>query len=154
MESYSRIDRWRSFLYRRLARWITCEVKLLGQHPLALDNKFQVNSLQDVFCHPFYWQLYNWLPEPPRLVVDLGAHCGHFSMLADVCFRTQFGAVDPEYLLVEPNPKLTPVIRRNLQKSGLCTRASDRSHNRAGRGECRTRALSLPPSGSRRPGCL
>lgn len=122
MESYSRIDRWRSFLYRRLARWITCEVKLLGQHPLALDNKFQVNSLQDVFCHPFYWQLYNWLPEPPRLVVDLGAHCGHFSMLADVCFRTQFGAVDPEYLLIEPNPKLTPVIRRNLQKSGLCPR--------------------------------
>lgn len=71
MESYSRIDRWRSFLYRRLARWITCEVKLLGQHPLALDNKFQVNSLQDVFCHPFYWQLYNWLLEPPQQVVDL-----------------------------------------------------------------------------------
>lgn len=113
-------DRWRSFLYRRLARLITCEIKLLGDRPLALDNKFQVNSLQDVFCHPFYWQLYGWLEQAPGLVVDLGAHCGHFSMLADVCFQTRFGTVQPEYLLIEPNPELIPVIRRNLSKSGLC----------------------------------
>jgi len=112
----------RSFLYRRLARFITCEVKLLGDHPLAIDNKFQVNSLQDVFCHPFYWQLYTWLEKPPRLVVDLGAHCGHFSMLADVCVQVRFGKVQPEYLLVEPNPNLIPVIQRNLSKSGLCIR--------------------------------
>lgn len=115
-----------SFLYRRLARWITCEVQLLGEHPLALNNKFQVNSLQDVFCHPFYWQLYGWLPAPPSLVVDLGAHCGHFSMLADVCFRTQFGPCEPEYLLVEPNPKLLAVLERNFLLSGLCRRHSIR----------------------------
>ena len=115
-------DRWRSFLYRRLARLITCELKLLGHRPLALDNKFQVNSLQDVFCHPFYWQVYNWLDESPKLVLDLGAHCGHFSMLADVCIQVRFGDVQPEYLLVEPNPKLIPVIQRNLSRSGLCSR--------------------------------
>jgi FkbM family methyltransferase len=114
------------FLYRRLARWITCEVRLLGDHPLALNNKFQVNSLQDVFCHPFYWQLYGWLPVPPSLVVDLGAHCGHFSLLADICFRTQFGHCDPEYLLIEPNPKLTQVLEQNLRHSGLCRRHSIR----------------------------
>jgi FkbM family methyltransferase len=115
--------RWRSFLYRRLAQLVTCEVKLLGSHPLALDNKYQINSFQDVFCHPFYWQIYGWLDQPPQLVVDLGAHCGHFSMLADVCCREKFGAaVQTEYLLVEPNPRLIPIIRRNLAKSGLCTR--------------------------------
>jgi FkbM family methyltransferase len=97
-------------------------VELPGKHLLALDNKFQVNSLQDVFCHPFYWQLFNWVDQPPGLVVDLGAHCGHFSMLADVCFQLRFGATQPDYLLVEPNPHLQPVIRRNLAKSGLCAR--------------------------------
>ena len=110
----------RSFLYRRLASWITCQINLLGRHPLLLDSKFQVNSLQDVFCHPFCWQVFDWLKAPPRLVVDLGAHCGHFSMLADLCFQTQFGRCEAEFLLVEPNPKLQRVIRRNLQRSGLC----------------------------------
>ncbi|HWD91558.1 MAG TPA: FkbM family methyltransferase [Verrucomicrobiae bacterium] len=122
MKPTSIADRTRSFFYRRLARFVTCEVKLAGDHPLALDNKFQVNSLQDVFCHPFYWQLYGWLTSAPRLVVDLGAHCGHFSMLADVCVRLRFENSAPEYLLVEPNPDLIPVIRRNLEKSGLCSR--------------------------------
>lgn len=124
MSIQSITDRWRSFLYRRLAKGITCEVRLPGNHPLALDNKYQVNSLQDVFCHPFYWQLFGWLDRAPQLVVDLGAHCGHFSMLADVCFDIQFGAQKStiEYLMIEPNPKLIPVIRRNLLKSGLCPR--------------------------------
>ena len=121
MTEQSQFQKWRSFLYRRLARLVTCEVKLLGNHPLALDNKYQVNSLQDVFCHPFYWQIYTWVDQPPKLVVDLGAHCAHFSMLADVCFRERFGAVQPEYLLIEPNPDLVPVIKRNLAKSGLCS---------------------------------
>jgi FkbM family methyltransferase len=123
MTSYRKLP---GFLYRRLARWITCEVQLMGEHPLALNNKFQVNSLQDVFCHPFYWQLYGWLPSPPSLVVDLGAHCGHFSLLADICFRTQFGACDVEYLLIEPNPKLSQVLGQNLRRSGLCRRHSIR----------------------------
>ena len=114
----------RSFLYRRLARWITCEVHLAGGHPLALNSKYQVNSLQDVFCHPFYWQLFGWLHAAPELIVDLGAHCGHFSMLADTCFRAQFGAPDPEYVLIEPNPDLVGVIEANLRRSGLCRRHS------------------------------
>lgn len=113
---------FRAFLYRRLARWITCEVHLLGRHTLALDSKYQTNSLQDVICHPFYWQLFGWLPHPPELVVDLGAHCGHFSMLADTCFQIQFSKSEPEYILVEPNPNLIKVIHRNLQRSGLCQR--------------------------------
>jgi FkbM family methyltransferase len=93
-----------------------------GNHRLALDNKFQVNSFQDVFCDPFYWQLYTFVSSPPKLVVDLGAHCAHFSMLADVCFRARFGTSDTEYLLVEPNRRLLPVIARNLARSGLCTK--------------------------------
>ena len=116
------VDRWRAFLYRRFARWVTCQVSLAGNHCLALDSKYQLNSFQDVFCDPFYWQVYTWVSSQPKLVVDLGAHCGHFSMLADVCFRARFGMSDSEYLLIEPNPKLLPVIARNLVRSGLCSR--------------------------------
>jgi FkbM family methyltransferase len=111
-----------AFLYRRLARWITCEVHLLGNHTLALDSKFQTNSLQDVLCHPFYWQLFGWLPAAPELVVDLGAHCGHFSMLADTCFHIQFPGAEPEYVLIEPNPELVKTIHNNLQRSKMCVR--------------------------------
>jgi FkbM family methyltransferase len=117
-------SKWNGFLYRRLARWITCELHLLGRHSLALNSKYQLNSLQDVFCHPFYWQLFSWLPYIPSLIVDLGAHCGHFSMLADVCLRTRFGDVETEYVLVEANPRLIPVIDANLSRSGLCRRRS------------------------------
>lgn len=92
----------------------------MGSHRLALDSKFQVNSLQDVFCHPFYWQLYGWVDRPLGLVVDLGAHCGHFSMLADTCARVRFGKGNGRYVLVEPNPGLVPVIHRNLSTSALC----------------------------------
>lgn len=113
---------WSYFLYRRLANLITCELRLPGNHPLALDSKYQVNSLQDVFCHPFYWQIFGWLDAAPNLIVDLGAHCGHFSMLADVCFQARFGEAQPEYLLIEPNAELLPVIEKNLSRSGLCPR--------------------------------
>ncbi|MGO8697757.1 MAG: FkbM family methyltransferase [Limisphaerales bacterium] len=123
METHSFLETvraFKAFLYRRCAGLVTCQVELPGRHPLALDSKFQVNSLQDVFFHPFYWQLFHWVDKPPALVVDLGAHCGHFSMLADVCFQLRFKGTQPEYLLVEPNPQLLPVIRRNLARSGLC----------------------------------
>lgn len=117
-----RVRNLNGFLYRRLARWVTCEVHLLGRHTLALNSKFQTNSLQDVFCHPFYWQLFGWLPTAPKLIVDLGAHCGHFSLLADTCLRLKFPDAEPEYILIEPNPDLVKVIQSNLHRSRLCRR--------------------------------
>lgn len=67
------------FLYRRLSRWITCEFKLKKHSKIALKNKYEIASFKDVFCHPFYWQVFHWVHEPPKLVVDCGAHCSHFS---------------------------------------------------------------------------
>jgi len=101
-----------SFLYRRLSRWITCEFELDGanQSKIALKNKYEVASFKDVFCHPFYWQVFQWVKTPPKLVVDCGAHCGHFSLLADLCFASKFSSSDTRYLLIEPNPYLIPVI--------------------------------------------
>ncbi|NJO59327.1 MAG: FkbM family methyltransferase [Richelia sp. RM2_1_2] len=105
------------FLYRRLARWISCEFNLSNKQKISLKNKYEVASFKDVFCHPFYWQVFQWIEQPPKLIVDCGAHCGHFSILADICFKSKFANSDPNYILIEPNPYLIPVINKNLNEA-------------------------------------
>jgi FkbM family methyltransferase len=112
------------FLYRRLARWITCSLRLPFGAEVALRTKHDVASAQDVLCHPFYWQLYSWLAVPPRLVVDAGANCGHFALLVDACSRVAFGVPVQHFVLVEPNPALLPVLRANLERGGLAERCT------------------------------
>lgn len=107
------------FWYRRLSRWITCEFKFSQSSKLTLKNKYEVASFKDVFCHPFYWQVFQYLPEAPKLIVDCGAHCGHFSILTDICISSKFETSDARYVLVEPNPYLIPVIKKNIQDAGL-----------------------------------
>lgn len=113
-----------SFLYRRLCRWITCSFQLPFGARVALRTKHDIASAQDVFCHPYYWQLYSWLPAAPGLVVDAGANCGHFTILLETCTRIAFGRSDTRYLLVEPNPKLIPVLAANLERAGIAGRYS------------------------------
>ena len=111
------------FLYRRLCRWITCDLRLPFRVELSLSTKHDVASFQDVFCHPFYWQLFTWMEHAPELVVDCGANCGHFSVLADTCARVKFGRSDAQYVLIEPNPGLLPILSRNLEATGLAGRS-------------------------------
>ena len=103
------------FLYRRLSQWITCEFGLSRRSKITLKNKFEVASFKDVFCHPFYWQLFHYISTPPQLVVDCGAHCGHFTILADICFRSKFSTLDTQYILIEPNPYLIPIIEKDIR---------------------------------------
>ncbi|MBE9049460.1 FkbM family methyltransferase [Nostocales cyanobacterium LEGE 11386] len=107
------------FLYRRLANWITCEFNFQPNKKTALKNKYEVASFKDVFCHPFYWQLFQYIHECPKLVLDCGAHCGHFTILADICFQSKFASVDTEYILIEPNPYLLPIIKQNISDMDL-----------------------------------
>lgn len=110
------------YLYRRLSRWITCELNLPGKSKIALHNKYEVASFQDVFCHPFYWRVYDWIHDPPKLVIDCGANCGHFSILSDLCLRAKFGSSNTEYILIEPNPFLIPLIHKNISDAELSDR--------------------------------
>ncbi len=110
------------FLYRRLSRWITCEFRLFQESIIGLHNKYEVASFSDVFCHPFYWQIFQYLPASPKLVVDCGAHCGHFSVLSNICINSKFDCLDAEYLLVEPNPHLIPILENTTKEAGLAPR--------------------------------
>jgi FkbM family methyltransferase len=111
-----------AFMYRRLCRWITCNFQLPFGAQVALRTKYDIASAQDVFCHPYYWQLYSWLPIAPELVVDAGANCGHFSILLDTCTRVAFGQSGTRYLLVEPNAALIPILSANLERAGMAGR--------------------------------
>jgi FkbM family methyltransferase len=122
-------DKLGPFLYRRFAGLSWCEFRLPGQGSargkIRLKSKWDVASFQDVFCHPYYWQALAHMSDPPSLIVDAGAHCGHFSVMVDICARTQFeNAPLPKFVLVEPNPWLQPVLERNLQGAGLSGRAT------------------------------
>lgn len=110
------------FLYRRLANWITCEFSFQNNKKIKLGNKYEVASFKDVFCHPFYWQLFQYIHDSPKLVVDCGAHCGHFTVLADICFHSKFSNVDTEYILIEPNPYLLPILKQNISDIDLNNR--------------------------------
>ncbi|CAN5450701.1 hypothetical protein BH10PLA1_BH10PLA1_21000 [soil metagenome] len=113
---------WNSFLYRRLARWITYQVRLWEGATLLLDSKYQAASFNDVFCDPFYWQVYNYIDPAPKWVVDCGANCGHFALLVEKCIRARHGSSSCRYLLIEPNPLLQDTIGRNLRSSRMAER--------------------------------
>jgi len=86
---------------------------------IALPTKYDVASVGDVMCHPFYWQLFGLMTQPPELIVDCGGHLGHFTMLADVCVRTRFPNASPSYLVLEAHPNLARRIHHNLIAYGL-----------------------------------
>jgi FkbM family methyltransferase len=111
------------FLYRRLAKFITCEFSLGTGQKIALQNKYEVASFKDVFCHPFYWQIFQYINQPPALVVDCGAHCAHFTVLSDIAIASKFGSSETDYLLIEPNPYLLPTIQKNIKDAGIADRA-------------------------------
>jgi FkbM family methyltransferase len=91
---------------------------------MAMRSKYDVASFADVFCQPFYWQLFSLMTSPPQDVLDCGANCGHFTILADLCIRARFGRHDTRFTLVEPNPYVVRYLRYNLWAAGILDRTT------------------------------
>jgi len=108
-----------AFLYRRLGHFVTCVLRFPEFGSIRLYDKYQVASFQDVFCHPFYWKALDALTWEPRLVVDCGTHCGHFTLLSSICIRSAFPSARPEIVLIEPNRKLIHSLNANIKFSGI-----------------------------------
>jgi FkbM family methyltransferase len=89
---------------------------------LLLRNKWQVSSLRDVFLSAHYWRLFDLLDQPPRLVVDLGAHCGHFVVLSELIAEERFGRSVARYVLFEGLTEMVENIRATLRDTGLTSR--------------------------------
>lgn len=111
------------FLYRRLARFIPCVLPGIGSRGLPLAGKYDVASARDVFCSAHYWRLFEFLQAEPKLIVDLGAHCGHFSVLCHLLLRERFNRDAASYILVEPVPLLIERATASLRAAGIFDRA-------------------------------
>ena len=107
------------FLYRRLARFIPCVLPHVGSGNLSLSTKYDIASLRDVFMSAHYWRAFEHMTAPPKRIVDLGAHCGHFSVLCHLASLERFGADHAEYILVEALPALIPKIQRVVEEAGF-----------------------------------
>jgi FkbM family methyltransferase len=109
------------FLYRRLAGVLPCVFSHVGTGSLSLRNKYDMASLRDVFMSAHYWRVFDHMPAAPKRVVDLGAHCGHFSVLCHLAMLERFGADSADYLLVEAMPLLIPQIHRVVDECGFAS---------------------------------
>ncbi|MEQ1747875.1 MAG: FkbM family methyltransferase [Prosthecobacter sp.] len=111
------------FLYRRLCRFVTCVLRT-GTGSIVLRTKYDVASFQDVFCGPYYWQVYTLLgEEPPLTIVDAGANVGHFSILVSCCLETKYEKTNlARFHLIEPNAQARRLLEKNLRDAGMLGR--------------------------------
>jgi FkbM family methyltransferase len=107
------------FLFRRLANLVPCVLPGVGSGQLTVSNKWQLNSLRDVFLSAHYWRIFEHINTPPGLVVDLGAHCGHFVVLAHLVSLEKFGRDDAQYIAVEPMEEMVDSLRQTLAGADL-----------------------------------
>jgi FkbM family methyltransferase len=107
------------FLFRRLASLMPCVLSGVAEGKLILSNKWLVASLRDVFLSAHYWRLYDHLDSEPKVVVDFGAHCGHFIALMHLIITERFGRDMATYVAVEANPMLMPLIRQTVADLNL-----------------------------------
>jgi FkbM family methyltransferase len=107
------------FLYRRVAQLLPCAFPHIGRGMLAIRDKYDIASMRDVFMSTHYWRAFEHIAAPPRLVVDLGAHCGHFSVLCHLGILEKFREDSADYILVEALPRLIPHIRRVVDEAGF-----------------------------------
>ncbi|KQY67267.1 hypothetical protein ASD39_08955 [Sphingomonas sp. Root50] len=113
-------------MYRRLSAAGVIRVRLSNEPDWAiwLRDKYQVASFQDVFLDPNYWRAFQIFDEDPKLVVDCGAHCGHFAILLDICLRARFGVSRTEYILIEPNEALHRALELNIASANMRDRVT------------------------------
>lgn len=107
------------FLFRRLAHLVPCVLPGVGSGQLTVSTRWQLNSLRDVFLSAHYWRIFEHIDTPPKVVVDLGAHCGHFVVLAHLVNLEKFGRDDAHYTAVEPLDEMVQSLRLTLVDADL-----------------------------------
>jgi FkbM family methyltransferase len=89
-------------------------VRVAGAEPLHLfvrGGGFDIRAVNEVYIGRVYDRWYRG-PKPADVVIDIGAHCGYFSLLADKLWR-------PAHLIsVEPDPANQSLLRQNAAING------------------------------------
>jgi FkbM family methyltransferase len=106
-----------------MANLLPCVFQGVGEGCLSLRSKYEIASVRDVFFSAHYWRLFEHLEQSPKLIVDLGAHCGHFAVLAHLAILEKFGVDSAQYILVEPLPALALKAARTLSDARISKQA-------------------------------
>lgn len=82
-----------------------------------------LHSFAEIFCRHEYLGLWSHLPRPRRWL-DLGAHAGYFTL--DLAARHAAAGTGRDWraVLVEPDPRLHPVIEDGLASNQLASQAT------------------------------
>ena len=67
--------------------------------------------------------MFSLINQLPKLIVDCGANCGHFSILVEICIKYKFSSSNAEYLLIEANPDLIDICAKNLKDTKIFHRS-------------------------------
>lgn len=114
---------FQGFLYRRLCRFIPVQMNIVGRMNIFLDSKYSVSHFAEIFASRTYYPAIELFKVAPRLVLDLGAHEGLFSLLVESNMRQRFPEVQTRYILYEANHRLIYRIQRNLGVGGMLDRS-------------------------------
>lgn len=110
------------FWFRRFARLIPCVFRNVGGGFLALRSKWEVASARDVFLSAHYWRMFDHIKQAPSLVLDLGAHCGHFMVVCETITVEKFGFIGTRYIAVEPLEEMISLLRSVMSGIGATSR--------------------------------
>lgn len=111
----------KGFLYRRLARYITCTLKFNEEKNIALASKHHISSFQDVILNPFYWECLLLINVAPNKIIDLGANFGYFTVLANQVLSYKWPTNIFYYHLIEANQNLIKPLKKSLNDAGIET---------------------------------
>jgi FkbM family methyltransferase len=93
----------------------TCRAGLAGfEMALDLRDLLQTNILLDGVWHPHVSRWMAYLSSSAQVIIDVGAHCGYFALIA----RT-FAPAPAHIYAFEPNPRLQAQYLRNVELNGF-----------------------------------
>ncbi len=112
---FERLRLFQGMLYRRLCRFLPVQMNILNKYNIFLDSKYAITLFAEVFASRAYYPAVELFKESPRVVLDLGAFGGFFTLLVEWNRVQRFPDAKIDYCLYEANPKLIKVIKRNMQ---------------------------------------
>jgi|GEM_PF-1487890 len=101
-------------LYRRLCPFFPVQMIIAGKISLFLDNKYAIAHFSEIFASRAYYPAIELFKKPPKVVLDLGACQGFFTLLVETNRIQRFPDAKIDYVLYEANPKMIKTIKRNV----------------------------------------
>lgn len=116
---YHKIRLLQGMIYRRICRVLPVQMNIINKMNIFLDSKYAIFHFAEIFASRTYYPGIELFKNPPRVVLDLGACEGLFTLLVESHMRQRFPGAKVKYSLYEANRQLIAKIKDNLRFAGL-----------------------------------